>query len=182
MMKTIVRIGAVITIFCFETAYAQPVLPVASPQSADGLTEVPKFDGGERWEYQLSPRRINECNASRPYKFTISVHSVDPDGITLMSGIRKIKLNAGLAELQEVNGTRNIQDTFNFPIVPGKKWEQRMLDKYQDGSVLRTDLTCEHKKLEKVKVPAGEFDAFPIICKGRWNHLTSANANEATYT
>lgn len=153
-----------------------------SAQPTDGTKEVPKFVAGESWEYQLTPRRMNDCNPSRTSKFTITVQSVDDDGVTLKRGKGLIKLNASLAELQEVNGTRNIQETFNFPMVSGKKWEQHMLVKMSSGGVLQTDLTCEHKKLEKVTVPAGEFEAIPIVCKGRWNNLTSGNADVATYT
>lgn len=153
-----------------------------SAQPVEGTTEVPKFVVGESWEYQLTPRRINECNPSRSSKFTITVQSVDDDGVTLKRGKGQIKLNASLAELQEVNGTRNIQETFNFPMVSGKKWEQRMLVKTSSGGVLQTDLTCEHKKLEKITVPAGEFEAIPIVCKGRWSNLTTRSADAATYS
>lgn len=154
----------------------------ANAQSTDVTAEMPKFVGGERWEYQTTPRRINDCNPDRPFKTTITVQSVDDDGVTLKRGNSEIKLNSSLAELQEVNGTRNTQETFNFPMVSGKKWERRRLVKMSSGGALQTDLTCEHKKSEKVTVPAGEFETIPIVCKGRWNNLAARTSDVATYT
>lgn len=154
----------------------------AYAQSTDVLAELPKYVGGERWEYQTTPRRINECNPDKPYKSTITVQSVDGEGITLKSGNREIKLNASLAELQEVNGTRNIQETFNFPMTAGKTWERHRLTKMSAGGALQTDLKCEQKKMEKLTVPAGEFDVVPIVCKGRWNNLAAGTGDVATYT
>lgn len=151
-------------------------------QSTTGPVEMPKLVGGERWEYQTTPRRMNECNPERAYKTAITVQSVDDNGVTVKVGNREIKLNSRLAELQEVNGTANVMETFNFPMITGKTWERRRLIKMSSGGALKTDLSCEHKPMEKVTVPAGEFEAIPILCKGRWNNLAAGTSDMATYT
>lgn len=143
--------------------------------------DVPKYIGGESWEYKTTPRRINDCNPNRPFNTTVTIESVDESGIIARFGNRKIKMTLGLDELQEVNGVNNIRKTYNFPIENGKKWDQRMLENISSG-VLQTDVSCEHGKFEKLTVPAGEFDSVPIICKGRWNNLTSRNSDSATYS
>jgi len=156
--------------------------PTPARKAPNSSPDLPKLVVGERWFYRLSPHRMNACNPSGASTFSVVVQSVGDDGVTLKRGSREIRLNSSLGELQEVNSTRNVQDTFNFPIVPGKKWEQRMLVNSQINGPLRTDLTCEHGPLEKVSVPAGEFEAYRFVCKGQWTNLTFGNSDSATYT
>jgi len=95
--------------------------PTPASKAPNSSPDLPKLVVGERWFYRLSPHRMNACNPSGASTFSGVVQSVGDDGITLKRGSREIRLNSSLGELQEVNSTRNVQDTFNFPIVPGKK-------------------------------------------------------------
>lgn len=151
-------------------------------QTAVVVAELPKLIVGDRWEYETTPRRLNDCNPAKAYKTTRIVQSAGDDGVVLKEGSREIRLNPALQELQELKGERNVMDTLAFPLTVGKSWERRQWGMTSSGAALKTDLVCEAKALEKVTVPAGEFEAVQIVCKGRWNNVTFGTGDIATYT
>lgn len=55
-----------------------------------------------------------------------------------------------------------------FPLEVGKKYKARF-DYTNDNRTGYDDLTIEVKSFEKIKVAAGEFDAFKLEIKGWWN-------------
>jgi hypothetical protein len=62
-----------------------------------------------------------------------------------------------------------------FPIAAGYKHSFRKLP--LGRGVVYADGDCEGRGMEKVKVPAGEFDAYRIECKGFWNLVVGGNAS-----
>ena len=57
-------------------------------------------------------------------------------------------------------------DAFGFAAAPGAEWESGWF-----GSVtVKTELRCTKGAVEKVSVPAGEFDAVPVACTGSWEN------------
>jgi hypothetical protein len=66
-----------------------------------------------------------------------------------------------------------------WPIVDGAAWDfayKRILD---NGVLLNQNFSCKPSGLERVKVPAGEFDAVKLTCKGFWtNDLGGSGSSE----
>lgn len=64
---------------------------------------------------------------------------------------------------------------FKFPMATGYKHSYRKLP--GASGRLYFDADCEGKGMEKIKVPAGEFDAHRIECQGFWTRVFDGNAS-----
>lgn len=64
---------------------------------------------------------------------------------------------------------------FKFPFTAGYKHSFNKLPASNGRSHLSAD--CEGQGMEKIKVPAGEFDAYRIECKGFWTLVFGGNSS-----
>ena len=69
-----------------------------------------------------------------------------------------------------------------FPIELGKKWEGKY-DGYRadQGASWKSDMSCEVKAFEPVKVPAGEFEAYRIACADNWQAPPFSGTADSTF-
>ena len=90
-------------------------------------------------------------------------------------------------QLNAIEGPYWVRDTaprfLDFPLAVGKKWSFQFVQNGKSTSYTsRWEYTAEVVGVEKVKVAAGEFDAFKVVYKGFFNSLTSKASGAATIT
>jgi hypothetical protein len=69
-----------------------------------------------------------------------------------------------------------------FPLELGKKWQGKY-DGYRadQGASWKSEVNCEAKAFETVKVPAGEFEAYRVACEDNWEASPFRGTADATY-
>ncbi len=129
---------------------------------------APAYKAGDRWTYQVVDGYLGEVVRS----FTDVVASVDADTIRLDSGkdVAPTLLNANANPVQAVTPRSPVAITYQpyfpsyaFPLAPGKSWRQTYA--YEDPATHRRitgKALVQVRNWERVKVPAGEFDALRI--------------------
>ena len=70
----------------------------------------------------------------------------------------------------------------SFPIELGKKWEGKY-DGYRadQGASWKSEVSCEVKAFETVKVPAGEFEAYRVVCADNWDASPYRGTIDSTF-
>lgn len=137
-------------------------------QNAAIRAEVPTLKVGDRWKFEQNDRRTGVRESGLDQKITSvtasQIEGIENDGKLLMT----TELNIVETSTAVVVGESK---RFNFPLVIGNKWDY----KYQyvtklNGNKGRWQLQATVVGYEKIKVPAGEFDAFKIEYTGFWNN------------
>lgn len=148
-----------LAIFAAGVANTQPVSPRA---------EAPNIKVGDRWKTEQKDRRtgVKELETARSITAVVAsqLEGLENDGKLLMTS------ELALIESPTVVITGDAK-VLNFPLEVGKKWDyQYSLRNKVTGVSSRLQLESSVIGYEKVKVPAGEFDAFRIQAKGFWNN------------
>ena len=142
--------------------------------------DVPTLKVGDRWKFEQIDRRTGLKESELERKVT-SVTATQIEG-TENDG--KFVLTADLNTL-ETSTLVATGDTkaFSFPLEVGKKWEYKFsfANKLNPGKG-RRQLEAHVVAYEKVKVPAGEFDAFRIEYSGFWNSDSNRRPNTGRLT
>lgn len=152
-------------IFCLPGLLAAAM---ASSAAADTLppAQMPKPKVGDYIEY--SPRFVNlDCKRWE-------VTNTNKNGfLTLQCGDKIAFLsaeNGNLSKIVSGDGETLVQfkpylPSVSFPLQVGKKWEGKYSGYTADNGLRWTgDQSCEVKDVERVKVPAGEFETYRIEC------------------
>jgi hypothetical protein len=172
-----------ITSIAFAGVIAWWAIPASAQQTA-GTEEfaAPVFKVGQTWSYRTTAHSRDQQLHRPKFEWSRRVDSVGEDYVITTTGSdtddaattsgRFTKL---LTLNQKVGDQTNVYEPFAFPLKAGKKWDTKNLRVRSDGTTLETTLSCEAGAIEKVKVPAGEFDAIPIICKGKWRNLNTVD-------
>lgn len=147
----------------------------AAAQAPSG--EMPTIKVGDSWKWVRSDRRtgIKEAETVR------TVTAVTAERIEGTENEGYFVLTRELHQLESPEWARKGDPRFvDWPLAVGKKWSFKYV---QEGKAprysVRWTYDAEVVGQEKVKVPAGEFDAFKIVYKGSWNNDTS-RANGAS--
>ena len=140
----------------------------AIAQNAVSRAEVPTLKVGDRWKYEQNDRRTGVRESGLDQRITSvtasQIEGIENDGKLLMT----TELNIVETSTAVVVGESK---RFSFPLEIGKKWDY----KYQyvgksNGNKGRWQLQATVVGYEKIKVAAGEFDAFKIEYVGFWNN------------
>ena len=140
----------------------------------------PDVKVGDRWVFKVSSRM-------GPGAVEVSdrvwiVTSVAATGIKGTENGKPLMLTPDLNVLESPRSKDSDPRRLSFPLHLGKQWS------YTDNYVLkrqgvegRISVNAKVVGYEKVRVPAGEFDAFKLERKGNWQ-LTSGETGESTET
>ncbi len=149
-------------------ALAQAVVPAPTVLSG----EAPAYKVGDTWHWVRSDRRTGLKETENRRVITkVSperIEGTENDGLMVMSG------DLNLLETPEYvrTGTPRFID---FPLSVGKKWSFKYTQASKTGPQrTRWQYDAEVVAQERVKVPAGEFDAYKVVGKGYWNSETGS--------
>lgn len=151
------------------TAAAQDMAPI----------ERPVLKVGDSWTYRTLDGWNN--NEIRRTLYTLAAlegaQSITREKDLATEKESTITNNADLQPCRSMQNDTTVvcAGAYRFPFTAGYKHSYRKLPTSSGRSYFDAD--CEGKGMEKVKVPAGEFDAFRIDCKGRWTLVFGGNAS-----
>jgi hypothetical protein len=123
-------------------------------------------------------RVIDMWNDKELRKTTRSVVKVEADGYNFESTrtdsnrVARWSTNLNLSDKRSRQGVASLDKWIDFPLVVGKKWDTVTYDSSSDGGTYKDERKIEVLAFEKVKTPAGEFDAFKISRSGWWTGVT----------
>jgi len=151
------------------------ILLFASIALAQGMTPIerPTLKIGDSWTY----RNLDGWNNKETSRSLSTLVSFEND----FAIFRSKNLNSGAESTDTVNADlqpcRSMQNdttiicagAFKFPLATGYKQGIKKLPAGNGQSYFDGD--CEGQGMEKVNVPAGEFDAYRIECKGFWTRV-----------
>jgi hypothetical protein len=136
---------------------------------------------GDTWRWVRSDRRTGakEHENLRTIKSVSAdrVESTETDGDAVYTG--------DMRTIETAAWVRTPPPPFaNWPLAVGKKWDFKFVqnNKLGNRASSRWEYNTEVVAQEKVKVPAGEFEAFKIVSKGFWNNDTSGRSGRAVVT
>lgn len=143
-------------------------LGTAIAQGGTPRAEAPVVKGGDRWKSEQTDRRTGAKEAEFDRRVTAVTESriegTENDGKFVWTS----ELNALESSVSSISGDAK---GLSFPLEVGKKWDYKFsyVNKLNPGKG-RQQLSAHVVAYEKVKVPAGEFDAFKIEYTGFWNN------------
>lgn len=134
----------------------------------------PTVKVGDRWDYEvrLGPSHVKSIGRSR------EITAVTPDQIKGTENGHALVMTTDLNDVDSPAGTHSDLRLLSFPLEVGKKWS--FSDEHDDAQDIgmRLDGTVEVVGYEKVRVPAGEFDAFKLRADAK-RALGDARAEES---
>jgi hypothetical protein len=145
--------------------------PALASAQGGPRADLPAVKAGDHWRFEESDQRTGIKEAEFDRKIT----SVTPSEIQGTENEAKLvltpELNVVESSTMVVTGDAKL---LSFPLEVGKKWNTKYsFANKQSSTKLRFQLEASVVAYEKVKVPAGEFDAFKIEYKGYWNNETT---------
>jgi hypothetical protein len=147
---------------------AQAAAP--SPTALSG--EAPVLKVGDTWRWVRSDRRtgLQEADTLR------TITKVSPDRIEGTENGAPMFMSGDLNLMETPEYVRTGSPRFyDYPLSVGKKWSFKYTQASKSGPQrTRWQYDAEVVALERVKVPAGEFDAFKVVGKGWWNSETGS--------
>ena len=138
---------------------ADPVLA----QKADR----PNVKVGDQWRFVMSP--------STSPNLAWVVSSITPAGIVGTENGKPLLLSPDLNVLESPRRTDSNRKLLSFPLEVGKAWSYESEYLLKDTGVKgRGDYSVTVLLYEKVRVPAGEFDAFKLESRGSFSGMSRA--------
>ena len=157
---------------CFRRSGVAALLALhavmAMAQSGAPRAELPTFKVGDRWKFEQTDRRTG----IKESEHDLQVTSVSPAQIEGNENGEKFSWSPDLTPSESAVSTfPEPPKLFSFPLEVGKKWDYKSswVNKKNTGKG-RQQMEVIVVGYEKVKVPAGEFDAYKIETKGFWNN------------
>jgi uncharacterized protein YecT (DUF1311 family) len=139
----------------------------AEREGSENRAEVPVLKVGDRWKYEV----IESKTGIRKDSIDQRITSVSDSKIEGTENDGKLVMTPGLNVL-ESSTIRTISgegDLLSFPLEVGKKWDVKANFKVKKGNIdMNSQLHAIVVAQERIKVPAGEFDAFKIEYNGNW--------------
>jgi hypothetical protein len=159
------------------------IATVASLQSVQvnaQQVEVPQIKPGDTWTF-VTKDRIGAPN-ERKTSLLISEKVGNNFEGTNEAG-EKVVISSNLVTIQNGRSTRDdAPSRLNFPIEAGKKWKASYNWVNPQGSKGSNQDELSVAGIEKIKVAAGEFEAYKIVSKGYWNNFTNSGRGSQTTT
>jgi hypothetical protein len=139
--------------------------------------ERPSVKVGDQWRYEvrLGPVGVKSSDIVRV------ITSVTPSRIEGTENGVALVLTPELNNVESPRSKNSDQRLLNFPLTVGKQW--KFTDDYEftfEEVPGRGNFSAKVVGYEKVRVPAGEFDAFKLEAKGKW--VTGGASGEASWT
>jgi hypothetical protein len=161
-------------------------LAFSQQNAGTGDVAAPIWKVGQSWSY-VTTADPRDKQLKRPrFEWSSKVDSVGEDYVVTTTGTdaddavtSTDHFTKSLGVNQQLDDQTNVFHRIAFPLKVGTKWDSKNLRIGLSGYKTETTLSCEAGAIEKVKVPAGEFDAVPITCKGRWRNLAFGNTDQA---
>lgn len=161
-----------------KPALAFVVLAVLAAPALAQKAERPAVKAGDRWRFET---RIDGAAVKWLAREWV-VTSVTPLEIDGTENGKPLALTPNLNIIQSPSRTDTDRRLLNFPLQIGKRW--RFSDEYTVTSIdvpSRSDYRVGVAGYEKVSVPAGDFDAFKLLAKGRWKAGGLSGQTTLTY-
>jgi len=168
------------------------VLPVALAICASGLhgsalaqTSAASPPKAERPEIKVGDKWVSACTYGlKKFNSVSVVTSVDQSGIkaTTDGGAVTLTLDLNIVDSPELSFSEHLH-RYSFPLEVGKQWTAtHNFVNHENGDTGSEKTTVKVVSYEKVRVPAGEFDAFKLEWKSRWTDKANATGTtEMTY-
>jgi len=122
--------------------------------------DLPAVKVGDRWTFKVS-----EAGAKADRHWVVT--SVTPDRIEGTENAKPLALTPELNEIESPRGKDSNRKLLSFPLEVGKKWD--FADEYVLlGNKRSTRANVTVTGYGKIRVPAGEFDAFKLEAKSVW--------------
>lgn len=152
---------------------------VAAPAWAQALPgEAPQAKVGDSWYWVRSDRRTGH----KDFETRRVITKVSPDRVEATEDGGAVVMSGDMTVIETPNFVRVETARFlDFPLAVGKKWSFKFVQKGKTANYsTRWQYDAEVTGIEKVKTPAGEFDAFKLVYKGFWNNDTNRRSGHAT--
>jgi hypothetical protein len=125
----------------------------------------------------IGPSRVKSVDRSR------EITAVTPERIEGTENGSAFVMTTDLNNVESALRKDSDLRLLSFPLEVGKKW--RFSDEYTDyswgGVEGKMDVGAEVVGYEKVRVPAGEFDAFKLKADGKWVSGGASGGFSRTY-
>jgi len=155
----------------------QEVAPAATGAATTAKAERPEIKVGDKWVYACTygQKKLNSVTV---------VTSVDQSGIkeTMDGKPVTLTLDLNLVDSPEMSFSEHVHG-FSFPLEVGKQWTaQHKWVNHESNTNGSEKVTVKVVSYEKVRVPAGEFDAFELKWDSRWtqDQPTATGTTQAT--
>lgn len=132
---------------------------VTSPALAQ-KADRPAVKVGDRWTYEVLMGSAKLPNRARV------ISSVTPTNIEGKENGERFVLTRDLNDIETPGKKHSNLKLLSFPLEVGKKWS--FIDDFATPAEGRMTCSVVVVGYEKVRVPAGEFDAFKLEAKGDW--------------
>ena len=158
-----------VPLFAFLCVACAP-MPAGTPLDSTQPATVPTIAVGESWTYRVHDGFTGLDRGTERYR----VDQVAGGNITVARermGVEEVQvydsnwnwLRRRATNLQSFNYSPAYQ-AFDFPLTPGKQWEVRLTaTDPADGRRFPVRVVGKVVGWERVKVPAGEFDALKVV-------------------
>jgi len=157
------------------------LLPAAEPAGAGAASaakaERPEIKAGDRWKFACAEGRKK---SDRLWVVT----SVDPTGIKGTWNGQPLAMTLDMNEVDSPEHTNTDKRLLSFPLEAGKQWtsNNKFVDHTNKDVKGSEKYSVQVADYEKVRVPAGEFDAFKLKAKSSFTAEDgSAGTHEFTY-
>lgn len=152
----------------------------ALAQSIALRAEPPNVRVGDRWKYEQHDRHTGarQIDIDRRVSFVTAsrIEGTDNGGKFVWTR----ELNVVKTTTMAVSG---VPRQLSFPLEVGKSWYYEFTySTRQAPNEVKWQFEARVTSFEKVKVAAGEFDAFRIEYKGQWRDVGSAGAGRRQVT
>jgi hypothetical protein len=160
------------------TIYLLLVSKLSLAQPLTFPIERPTISKGDTWKYQYTNLWKNEVS---PGQSSLSVALVDDKKINFAGtnregGVWKYSSDLDLNRSYSFKGEKHLNREYVWPLTENSKWENNREFAEGEAEVKWTE-SCKVASLEKVKVPAGEFESVKVECKVNWTNSLNARGN-----
>lgn len=143
----------------------------AGPASAQ-KAEQPAVKAGDRWQFA----EYFSVPSAKPNR-TWVITSVTPQAVAGTENGEPLRLTPDLNVLESPRHKESNPRSLSFPLEVGKRWRYAsdwvFKAKGSSGTVVVDVAVMGH---EKVKVPAGDFEAFKLVAKGKLGGTSPINS------
>jgi hypothetical protein len=152
----------------------------ASAVFAQAPVERPELTPGDSWSYTTSDavngqvsNFVREFVERQEKSYVFKSSGTNDQDVSARSTTISFDLN----RQRTINGEASDSGWFRFPLVPGKKWQNKELWINARGRNGYDEMNYLVVGNEKIAVPAGTFNTLKITGEGRWNNLDSRNSD-----
>jgi hypothetical protein len=138
----------------------------------------PRVDVGDQWQFVV----YYEVPSTKPNRVWV-ITAVTATGIEGTENGEPLRLTEELNILESPRQRESNPKALSFPLEVGKRWRYTsdwlFKPKASKGTIAYDVVVIGH---EKVRVPAGEFDAFKLVAKGSLHGVSPINSQYAGET